>query len=231
MSDERETRKRVVVARLRRAQLLYAAALALFAMLALLAHLYAYFGWDVAVARLVQSVDQPWLLAAMRAVSVVGDGWLPYALTAATTIALAALKLKREAAHLVLSAGGGALLNNAIKLLIARPRPGAYLVKVYGALDSKSFPSGHVMFYVTYFGFLLFVAYALLPRGTLARRLALTLMAFPVLLVGLSRVYLGLHWPSDVLGAYLVSGLWLAVVLHSYRRSKESALAPADQRS
>ena len=231
MSDELETRKHVVVARIRRAQLLYAATLVLFATLALLAHLYAYFGWDVAVARLVQSVDQPWLLAAMRAVSVVGDGWLPYALTAATTIALAALKLKREAAHLVLSAGGGALLNNAIKLLIARPRPGADLVKVYGALDSKSFPSGHVMFYVTYFGFLLFVAYALLPRGTLARRLALTLMAFPVLLVGLSRVYLGLHWPSDVLGAYLVSGLWLAVVLHSYRRSKESALAPADQRS
>lgn len=230
MSDELETRKHVV-ARIRRAQLLYAATLVLFATLALLAHLYAYFGWDVAVVRMVQSVDQPWLLAAMRAVSVVGDGWLPYALTAATTIALAALKLKREAAHLVLSAGGGALLNNAIKLLIARPRPGAYLVKVYGALDSKSFPSGHVMFYVTYFGFLLFVAYALLPRGTLARRLALTLMAFPVLLVGLSRVYLGLHWPSDVLGAYLVSGLWLAVVLHSYRRSKESALAPADQRS
>lgn len=231
MSDELETRKHVVVARIRRAQLLYAATLVLFATLALLAHLYAYFGWDVAVVRMVQSFDQPWLLAAMRAVSVVGNGWLPYALTAATTIALAALKLKREAAHLVLSAGGGALLNNAIKLLIARPRPGADLVKVYGALDSKSFPSGHVMFYVTYFGFLLFVAYALLPRGTLARRLALTLMAFPVLLVGLSRVYLGLHWPSDVLGAYLVSGLWLAVVLHSYRRSKESALAPADQRS
>ncbi|MER3428431.1 MAG: hypothetical protein C4334_10075 [Pyrinomonas sp.] len=231
MNQRTKIKKRVIVARIRRAQVLYGAAFVLFATLALLAHLYAHFAWDVAATRLIQSFDQPWLLAVMRAVSVAGDGWIPYALTGTTAAVLAAMKLKREAAHLVLSAAGGAILNNAIKLLIARPRPDANLVKVFGSLDSKSFPSGHVMFYVAYFGFLFFVAYALLPRATSVRLLALALAALPVLLIGLSRVYLGLHWPSDVLGAYLISGLWLPLVLHSYRRFKEDALASVDRRT
>jgi undecaprenyl-diphosphatase len=77
--------------------------------------------------------------------------------------------------------------------------------------------------YVCYFGFLFFVAYAQLPRDSYARRIALALLALPVLLVGLSRVYLGAHWPSDTIGAYLFGGLWLAFSLHMYRHWKESA--------
>src|SRR5947209_4222162 len=87
--------------------------------------------------------------------------------------------------------------------------------------SEASFPSGHVIFYVCYFGFLFFAAYALLPRGTFARRAALALSALPVLFVGVSRVYLRAHWPSDVLGAYLISGVWLAVSLAVYERDSE----------
>src|SRR5205085_12645510 len=105
----------------------------------------------------------------------------------------------------------------------ARPRPSAELVGFAYKSSEASFPSGHVIFYVCYFGFLFFTAYALLPRGSLARRAALVLSALPVLLVGVSRVYLRAHWPSDVLGAYLISGVWLAVSLAVYERWKRRA--------
>jgi undecaprenyl-diphosphatase len=92
---------------------------------------------------------------------------------------------------------------------------------VTGEWAHESFPSGHVTFHVCFFGFLFFVAFALLPKGSLKRRVVCALAALFVLLAGPSRVYLGAHWPSDTLGAYLLSGLWLALSLHLYRRWKE----------
>jgi undecaprenyl-diphosphatase len=110
-----------------------------------------------------------------------------------------------------------------VKYVVARPRPTLEHVRVSGEWAHESFPSGHVTFYVCFFGFLFFVAFALLPRGSFVRRVALVLTALPVALVGLSRIYLGAHWPSDTLGAYLLSGLWLALSLHLYRRWKQKA--------
>ena len=156
----------------------------------------------------------------MLFVSIFGNSWTPYALTALTAIIFLLFHRRSEALGLILSAGGSGLINTGFKLLIARPRPAPDLIQSYLNPVTNSFPSGHVTFYVSYFGFLFFVAYALLPRGSFVRRLALTLAALPVLLVGLSRIYLGAHWPSDTIGAYLWSGVWLAFALWMYRRWK-----------
>ncbi|HST54185.1 MAG TPA: phosphatase PAP2 family protein [Pyrinomonadaceae bacterium] len=209
--------------RLLRAEFFYLAALAAFAVLAVLAHAYAYFAWDLSLARSIQSNDSRAFAAFMDWASVFGNRWTPHALTVATALAFFIRRRRSEAAGLVLSAGGGSILSNAFKLLVARPRPTAELVGFAYQSSEKSFPSGHVIFYVCYFGFLFFVAYALLPRGSLARRASLVLAALPVAVVGVSRVYLRAHWPSDVLGAYLLSGVWLAFSLAIYRRWKRSA--------
>jgi membrane-associated phospholipid phosphatase len=209
------------VTRLARAETMYVLVMFAFALLAVLAHGYGYFAWDLAVAHELQAVRAPGFAEFMRLVSVPGNGWISYALVASTVIAFLAFGCRSEAAGLSLSAGGGELLNRLLKLVIARPRPAADQVLVFRHLTSESFPSGHVTFYVCYFGFLFFIAYALLPRGSIARRLALLFTALPVALVGPSRVYLGVHWPSDVLGAYLFGGLWLALCLHLYRCWKE----------
>jgi len=218
----RQERRRRVVRRLQRAQVVYLTVLALFTTLALLAHADAYFSWDVTAARSLQSLSSPALDQAMSAVSVFGNTWKPWALATATTALFLAWRKRSEAFGLIFSAGGGAALNALLKLLIARPRPSSDLVTVFRRVGGRSFPSGHVTFYVCYFGFLFFLAYAHLPRGSLIRRAALILTATPIALVGLSRIYLGAHWPSDTIGAYLMSGLWLALSLHLYRRWKES---------
>jgi undecaprenyl-diphosphatase len=208
-----------------RAETVYAIVLATFAVLAVFAYLDPYFGWDLRVSSAFnwRVFTPPGLFPLMRFVSFFGNRFTPYALTVLTVLIFLGFGRRSEAAGLALSVTGSALINTLLKLLISRPRPAPDLVPIYRDMITQSFPSGHVTFYVCYFGFLFFVAYALLPPRTAQRRLALTLAALPVVLIGFSRVYLGAHWPSDTLGASLWSGLWLAFSLDMYRRWKERA--------
>ncbi len=223
IAPPRESLRRRAVRRLLRAQTLYTVMLAAFAVLALFAHLNKYFAWDLKAAHWLQSLKIPWLFNLMVFVSIFGNRWIPWAIATLTVIAFLVFRKRSEAFALVLSAGGGQLLNFLIKTLVGRPRPTHDLVRVHRDIPTQSFPSGHVTFYVCYFGFLFFVAYALLPINATARRLVLALIALPVMLVGFSRVYLGAHWPSDTLGAYALSGVWLAFSLQMYRIWKERA--------
>ena len=215
--------RRTAARRLLRAEVFYAVGLAAFAVLALFAYSNAYFGWDLRTARAVQSADAPWFAWLMDWSSAFGNGWTPHALTVITVLVFLALGLRSEAAGVALSAGGGSVITNLFKALVGRPRPSAELVGFAYEGRGLSFPSGHVTFYVCYFGFLFFASYALLPRGTRRRRVALALSALPVLIIGVSRVALCAHWPSDTLGAYLLSGVWLAFAVGLYRRWKQRA--------
>ena len=210
--------------RLWRAELVYFVALGAFGVLAIFAYLDPYFSWDLKVSSAFNwtTFTPPGVFGLLEFVSVFGNSWIPYGLSAAAALIFLLTGLRSEAVGLLMSTAGSGLINSALKLLISRPRPSTSLfVPAYRETVSQSFPSGHVTFYVCFFGFLFFVAYALLrPRST-ARRLALTLTALPVLLVGPSRIYLGAHWPSDTIGAYLWSGVWLAFSLAMYRRWKE----------
>lgn len=211
------------VRRLRRLRTYYIAALLVFTLLAVCAYLYPYFSFDLAATRRIQSFDSPLVLSFMRALSVFGNGITPHVLTALIVILFLAMRRRSEAAGLLLATGGSALLNTLLKHIIHRPRPDALLVHIFAQPDTLSFPSGHVTFYVCFFGFLFFSAYALLPRASLQRRAALALLPLPILLVGISRIYLGAHWLSDTLGAYLWSGVWLGFSLQMYRRWKRRA--------
>jgi undecaprenyl-diphosphatase len=195
--------------------------LSAFALLAVLANRYAYFEWDLKLARDIQSISLPGFDLLMRGVSLLGNRWVPWALVVVLGTALIVARLRLEGILLMSFALSGWLVNRLWKLLIGRPRPSEALVHIAGAYRQESFPSGHVVFFVEFFGFLFFLVYVLLKRGAL-RRVLLVLLGLPMATVGVSRVYLGAHWPSDVLGAYLAGGIWLMLMIEVYRRIKAS---------
>lgn len=220
-SPRRRFFERLAAARkLLRAEAVFVVALAAFAVLAFYARADAYFAWDLRATLALQRFDAPGFPSLMRVASVFGNGLNGWLLTALTMLLFFLRRRRTEMFALLFSVGGGELVNRLVKMAVGRPRPVAELVRVTGRWAHESFPSGHVTFYVLYFGFLFFAAFALLPRDTNVRRAALALAALPVLLIGLSRMYLGAHWASDVLGAYLLSGAWLALSVHLYGRWK-----------
>lgn len=207
------------VRRAYRAEVVLVIALCFYAALAVLAHRYAYFDWDLSLARRIQSVAVPGFKTLMIWVSALGSGWTPVALVTVTGVALIVGRFRLEGIICLAGVGLGSAVERLLKFLSARPRPDRALVEVMFEVRHESFPSGHVFFFVGFFGYLFFLAYVLLRRGK-TRRLALVLLGAPVALVGLSRVYLGAHWPSDVIGAYLAGGIWLGLMIEVYRRLK-----------
>lgn len=219
-SPSTRRRRARIVRLLWRAEMFYAAGLLAFAVLALFAHAYAHFGWDATIQQLVRRISLPGFGGLMRIISIPGNGLIPHTIAVLTAVVFVLMRLRAEAAGILLSTTGSGIMNMVIKMVIGRPRPDAQPGELLIQYSGNSFPSGHVTFYVCYFGFLFFLAYALLPRHSLIRRLALLFAVLPVTLIGLSRVHLLAHWPSDTLGAYLFGGLWLAFSLDIYRRWK-----------
>ena len=219
-SPSTQRRRARIVRLLWRAEMFYAAGLLAFAVLAFFAYSYAHFGWDAAAQQMIRRISLPGFGDLMRIISIAGDGMIPHTIAGLTCVVFLLKRLRAEAAGILLSTGGSGIMNMLIKMFIGRPRPALPPGELFIQYSGNSFPSGHVTFYVCYFGFLFFLAYALLPRHSLIRRLALLFAVLPVTLVGLSRVHLLAHWPSDTLGAYLLGGLWLAFSLDMYRRWK-----------
>ncbi len=187
-----------------------------FLALAVLADTHAILTFDVVVTRAIQGVRLPlygWILTHE---SDLGFGLLSPLTFVAIFVLLYALGQRLDAVLAVLSAATAGLLGGGIKLLIERARPSSKFVHVVGHIGGYSFPSGHVIHYTTLFGFACYAILVAQPRSAW-RNLTVAILALLVVLVGPSRVYLGQHWPTDALGAYLLGGLWLAGTIEAQR--------------
>ncbi len=207
--------------------------LALFAFLAIWVAYHPVLAIDVTITRDFQTNQSPWLRYTMLAASYIGNVMaLSAGLVVLAAILFWILDLRLEAIMVVVVSATSDILNSLIKLIVARPRPSASLVEIIQAAGGNSFPSGHVMSYVAFWG-LLFSFGIILFRGKHWWRTALLIIsALFFVLVGPSRIYLGDHWASDVLGAYLIGGIWLAMSLwlYLYLRGR-GVLAPRGKRA
>ena len=200
----------------------YAIEAVLFAVLAWFVHVHPVIAIDVTITREFQENQAPWLRITMFAVSWLGFQPILFPiLILLTAIAFWLLRLRLEAIIIVALSAVSSILNGVIKVIVERPRPTAKLVDILYAVGGQSFPSGHVMAYVAYFGLLFSFGLILLKRDRWWHYAILIIPALFVILVGPSRIYLGDHWASDVLGAYLISGFLLGITLWIYLKLKE----------
>jgi membrane-associated phospholipid phosphatase len=126
----------------------------------------------------------------------------------AVAVALWLLGWQQQAVLLVAGVAVMALLQSGLKDLVDRPRPTPDLVELRAGYSSPSFPAGHVMSPTVLYGFLLYLAVAL--KLPVAVRVAVVgWSAFLLVLAGPANVYVGVHWPSDVVGGYA----WGAVLV------------------
>ena len=203
----------------------WAAALAGFVLLSILAAFNDKFPGDVWLAHRIQQLDIPGFARTVDWAADTAD--LPEVVIVCAA-AVALLLLARDIAGaliLPVIVSARVLITWVLKEVIERPRPSAALVRFEDQPSTFSFPSGHAMGAFVLFGLIFYFA-ALHIRDA---RLRLPLQAACVaitLLTGIERVYVGQHWPSDVLGGYYAGALIVGavVVVHQYMRRRMSNL-------
>ncbi|GAA1757120.1 phosphatase PAP2 family protein [Luedemannella helvata] len=188
----------------------------LFGLLALLVRV----GWtplenvDTSVAHWFNDLvaPNPDVVRALNAVTRLGSWGLMLWLVALAVIVLASRRQARLAAFLVVSAMGAAILDPGLKALIGRLRPEVPSPVAFG--EGSSFPSGHTLnSFICYGALVLVFLPALSPRG---RRVLIGAVATLLGLIGLTRVMLGVHYVSDVVGAWCVGVAWLGLTVFAF---------------
>lgn len=199
---------------LRALPLLLALAAAITA-LALVVHTAALDRLDQAATHAMQSARSPLLDRWAIAWTFLGNTLTLVCIAFASAIAMAIYGHFIEAGLTLLSLLA-VPLNPLLKLLINRPRPSAKVVTIILPAFGWSFPSGHSMVAATLYGWLAYTAWILVADRA-RRAFSVAAFTFIAIMVGISRVYLGVHWFSDVLGGWAAGAFCLIVLALIYR--------------
>ncbi|WP_162515283.1 phosphatase PAP2 family protein [Paenibacillus pinistramenti] len=169
-------------------------------------------GFDLTVMSRIQSVNSDILTIIMKGFTTIGSGLFVVIIAAVLAFFLFRIGYRRELLLLAGIISGSGLLNILLKSMFHRTRPDIHRIIQAGGY---SFPSGHSMAAFTLYGITVYFLWRHIPRFG-ARMLVLLLGTFMVLMIGVSRIYLGVHYPSDVIGGYLMSAVWLTANIGWY---------------
>jgi len=185
--------------------------------LSLAAYIFGVFPFDLKVAFALRGEDNPVFTAVMTAVSFLGDGWVPVILVFAVA-AICAIRMKWVEAVFVVATLTSGILAGVLKMLVGRQRPPSFSLNpddIFQSFNQYAYPSGHVLFFVVFFGFTAYLAGKHFTGWM--KGITISVCAGLIVLIGPSRIYLGEHWVSDVIGSYIIGTFWLIILILLYQ--------------
>lgn len=170
-------------------------------------------GFDIAVITWIQGLESPFLTEAAKGFTFLGSTSAVIVLCAVILLFLyVVLRHRRELLLFMSVMLGTELWNLLLKHSFKRVRPDIHrLIEISG----YSFPSGHSMAAFSLYGILTYLLWRHIPYAA-GRFLLLAVSGVMILSIGLSRIYLGVHYPSDVLGGFLASCAWMLFAIGIY---------------
>ncbi len=179
---------------------------------------YEFFAFDLYITQTIQLINIPFFAELMLALSWLGNVYQTIISIAVAAAVFAFYRRRDLALGVLFSALGAVVISETLKVIVQRPRPDQNLIhQIEQFTRNDSFPSGHVLFYMGFYGFLLFAAFTFI-KGKELRNMISGLLIILIGLIGTSRIYLGSHWFSDTLASYLIGSIWLYIVVLLFKR-------------
>ncbi|WP_026073223.1 phosphatase PAP2 family protein [Nodosilinea nodulosa] len=162
------------------------------------------FAFDTTILLWIHQFANPRLDQLMLGITRLGNPSFVIPLALAVLILLWWRRLRQEAKVFTLACLGGTILSTGLKLAFGKPRPQLWPLLI--SEKTFSYPSGHALGSMVLYGF---SAYLLATQFPKYKRLVYGLACFLIAAIGFSRLYLGVHWPTDVIAGYSVGFLWV----------------------
>ncbi|MFC4411813.1 phosphatase PAP2 family protein [Chungangia koreensis] len=170
--------------------------------------------FDTAIIGAIQGLETPWLTKMMQFITMFGWGLPVIILSIGVIVHLVfILNYRRQAFLFFIVVGATPLLNIVLKAYFQRERPMIHRIM---EANGYSFPSGHSMIAFSFYSILAYILWKNVNSRN-GRKMLVLVSGFMILAIGISRVYLGVHFPSDVLGGFLVSAIWVISALAVFR--------------
>lgn len=165
---------------------------------------------DLRIINLLQLFRDPITNEFMLLITYLGKWQIVIPAVCAVSTILLLFKRRHYFLALIVSVGGGELFVWITKNIIERTRPP--LINALSPEMSYSFPSGHAFVAIAFYGFLGYILFRE-SRSKLMKAFSVLIIFSIIVLIGFSRIYLGVHWPSDVLASYTAAVAWIAALI------------------
>ncbi|MCM3601287.1 phosphatase PAP2 family protein [Robertmurraya korlensis] len=189
-----------------------------FSVMAILVRRNTIVSFDSRIISFVQGLESPWLTTIMRFFTFIGDTIPVIFLTLVSLFIL--YKVLNHRAELVLFVAvmvGANILFLTLKMFFQRARPDLHRL---AEATNYSFPSGHATMAFALYGVLTFLLWRHI-NTSFKRKMHIIVSGIVILSIGISRIYLGVHYPSDILAGYFISAFWLLLAIGFFQRYRD----------